>query len=359
MSNERLGLPSASSISRIAACPGSHRLSQGIEAFRTQEMIDWAETGDMIHEVLAGLRYKSTLSPEDQEQVDRHVKVDQWIFDKVGLDANSMFTHREQRLWLEDRGDKVLSGKADLIAHNGTIGLVTDYKTNRGQQDPADENFQILTNIVLAAQELPAVDTWYGAINQPLETSEPVIVSYNREQLAKAREKLLSVVHEAGAENAVTNSGTHCKYCPAILQCSSAKSLLQSFGLMDTTDPDAERIGEYLKLCEAAEPIIKRIKAQAKDMLKKGTLIPGWKLGKPQTNRIIEDPFAAFKLLEEAQLLDRDTFLADCLSTSVGDIEKAVQKFKKLGPTAAKDTVNSVLVPVIKFKPKEAPLEGV
>ena len=74
---------------------------------------------------------------------------------------------------------------------------------------------------------------------------------------------------------------------------------------------------------------------------------------------IQEDVLSVYETLSAAALLDQDTFLRDCVSVSIGDLEKAIAKHNDMKPKEAKDTVNSHLAPFITTKPKEASLERI
>jgi Protein of unknown function (DUF2800) len=342
---------------RYKACPGSYRLSQGIEAFRTQQQIEWADTGDRIHEWLANPN-SVILTPGELDVAEKCMTQAANAEREAGVHPVATL-FREQRLWLTDGKKKLLSGKADRIAVTGIVGCILDYKSSYGDQDPAEENYQIRTGIVLAAEEHKYVEIWYGGIVQPAVSNKVQLVRYTREDVAKAKAELLGIVEAINKPDAPTNAGIHCKYCPAILKCESARALLQTFGLIDPVTAEAENLAGYLELAKAAKPVIARLEEHAKQLLKDGTLIPGWQLGKPATSRAITDPFACFKLLEDAGLIDRDTFLKDCVGVSVGDVEKAVAKFKGLKPGAALDAVNATVISVIEFKQKSPSLEKV
>ncbi len=43
--DERRGKPSASSVYRYAACPGSYRMAINSKEFRSQELTEWADSG--------------------------------------------------------------------------------------------------------------------------------------------------------------------------------------------------------------------------------------------------------------------------------------------------------------------------
>ena len=351
-----MGLPSASAMYRYKACPKSHRLSEGIESYRTQKMVSWGESGDRVHAALAGDFVE--LNPQEEDVRDKCMQQDNVAIEEAGL-AGMIETVREKRLWLMDGKKKVLSGKADRISMDAVRGIVIDYKSSYGDQDPADENYQVRTNIVLAADEWPHIELWYGGINQPLVSNHTELVCYTRDDVAAARAEILSIIADINNTDSPTNSGSHCRWCPAVLRCESARALLQTFKMIDPNTADGDALAGYLDLCKHAKPIIDRLEGQAKKMIAEGLAVPGWKLGKQATMRTISDPFQAFNLLESAGLIDRDSFLRDCVSVGIGDAEKAVAKFKAMKSGEAKDAVNATICSVIEFKKKSASLEKI
>ncbi len=359
--DERRGRPSASSVYRYAACPGSYRMAINSKEFRTQEMTEWADSGTRIHAMLAGEPVDQPLTPEELETVSQCAFQREEAIKEADL-GQTPIVMNEKRLWLKHGARKLLSGKADVIAigADGIRGLVLDYKTGRGEQDPIESNWQIKANIVLAADANPNVQAWYGGIIQPLVSFRSRLICYSAEDVARFRVELIGLLEALRCRGAPTFAGAHCKYCPAVLECSSAKGMLSQFGMVDPATSDAKVLAEYLELTRAAKPLIKRIEEKARSLIKENPeAVPGWALGKPTTTRSVRDPFECFSLLVTASLIDRDTFLKDCVSVGIGDLEKAVGKCNSLKPTEAKQAVMAVCSSVIETKLKEPSLEKV
>jgi hypothetical protein len=356
MKDERRGLPSASKVARYMACPGSYALEQGCDEFRTEEAIRWAESGDRVHAYLAGELSADDLAGNELDVAQRCREQEGRLLETCGIGEPDEY--RETRLWLSKGRKKLLSGKPDAIFVAGPLGLVDDYKSGYGDQDGADTNHQIRTNIVLAAEKHPGVESWFGAIIQPLVSPEPQVVHYQCPDIAAAKAGLLDMLERIRQPGAKLDAGPQCRWCPAVLKCPTAKALLQVFGLIDA-NAEGEVLAGYLVLARAAKPIIKRLEEQAKKFIKDGPGVPGWQLGKPQTMRIVTDPFAAFKALSDAKLIDREVFLRDCVSVKIGELEAAVAAFGKLKAKEARESVNAHLADLIEFKPKEAALEQI
>lgn len=360
MKDERRGLPSASKVARYMACPGSFALEQGCDEFRTEESILMAESGERVHGYLAGELSACDLHDNELDVATRCRDQEKQLLDTCGIGDRKEY--RETRLWLSKGRKKLMSGKPDAVFVAGSLGLVDDYKSGFGDQDDADSNYQIRANIVLAAEKHPEVETWFGAIIQPLTRPEAQAVRYERHDVASAKAELLEMLERIKQPGAKLVAGPQCRWCPAVLKCPAAKALLQVFGLVDANS-EGETLAGYLVLAKAAKPIIKRLEEQAKQLIKDGPGVPGWQLGKPQTMRIVTDPFAAFKALSDANLIDRDVFLKDCVTVKIGDLETAVKEFSKrreeLTAKQAKEAINLHLASLLELKPKEAPLEQI
>jgi hypothetical protein len=369
--DERKGLPSASSVSRYIACPGSFKLERGCGEFRTDAEVAMAQSGDRIHAYIASDEEGcEDISEEEISLGNLCIEQEYDLIERIKASHDHFdvsLIEREKRRWLKSGKDNLLSGKPDAVQvgleinDKEVIGFVTDYKTGYGDQADVEENSQIRTNIVLAAEQHPQVNIWYGAIIQPLVTDSPKLVKFTREHVLEARQELIELFNRMMDESAPRNAGLCCRWCPAVLKCPEAKALLQTFGMIDE-DPDAAALSSYLVLAKAATPVIARLQSRAKQLLKDGANIPGWCLGNAQKMRSITDPFAAFAGME-TEGLTREKFLP-CVSVGVGDLEDAIYRVRKATDSkftkkAAKELVNTKLEGVIEWWAKEAPLQQV
>lgn len=355
----REGLPSSSSMYRYAACPGSWRMSKGLADHKTHEMAEYAASGDRVHNAIAiGLPDKLP-DPDEREVAERCVE--QRVELVTRLLGDQFVSVREERLWLFHENFKLLSGQPDDVSFTSDTGLVIDYKSGRGEQADAASNMQIRTNIVLASRVLaPSVTKWYGVIIQPLITSKPVVVEYSKNLVQEAHGEILMILNAIHKHDSPTKAGSHCKFCPAVFTCPSARSLLEQFKLVAPAEAEGSNIASLLELAKSARPIIDRIEARAKELIKNNPdAVPGWTIGKGSSQRSVSDTLKCYALLVEAGLADRDTFLRDIASVKMGDMEKSVAAFKGLKKSVAKDTVNAVCLPVIAFIEKAGSLERV
>ena len=223
MSDERNGLPSASKMQRVTACPWSHKAEC---MFPPGDTNDAAESGRKIHSVLAFEASADTLTAAEAETAEMcaaaAVAVQaEWQGEAAGEHLTTM---REQRLWLH-KGNLVMrkpgsaakfSGQADLIVfdrHNRRA-LVIDYKTGRGEQTTAVDNAQLASLAVLVSNYLDA-ETVRVAIVQPW-AGKPTVADYGYDDLQTASKWLHDTLLRAdNALPEMARAGEHCKWCRA------------------------------------------------------------------------------------------------------------------------------------------------
>jgi hypothetical protein len=359
----REGLPSASMIDRLYACPGSHKMCQDVVEFRDPKVDAWAEFGERVHLWMQFGNFVR-LSPEELDIAEQCQAQLIEILQRIGFGGSvQRDVIQERRFWLIDaNGRRRMSGQVDYAEILAEIGVVVDFKSGRGQYDEAPKNLQLRANgVLLWIANSRKIQPVHVALIQPL-AGKPTMATYTLADLEQAEKQLYQILDAAEAENAPLVAGTHCKYCPAKIKCPEARRVV---GIAAGINPKAlpaggEELASILEICVAAEPIIKAIKAHVKQALKLDpSCVPGWQLGKPSNMRTLEDVVAVWEKLHAANLLDQDTFLRECVSIGIGDLEKAVATHLGMKPKEAKETINNHLAPFIINKPKEASLEKI
>lgn len=226
MIDERQGLPSASNIHRLAACPGSQRMCAGIPDKPTAD----SDFGNHVHEFLAGkldpTDFSQDLTPEELDIAEACQAIEGRIVNewraRHGIQDNAAvaITRDSERLWLEIYGQKECSGVADTIYSWECHALVIDYKTLPGDHKDSTDNLQLRCLAVLANRrsdyKLESVDV---AIIQPLKTHNPTVCHYDQSALHQATNELVLILEVAKQPDAPLNPGDHCKYCRAASIC--------------------------------------------------------------------------------------------------------------------------------------------
>ena len=295
MSDERKGLPSASSMERYMLCPGSYAAEQG----QPEQTSDDAESGNRIHAALAG----ETVTPPLGDDEERTMKACQSqasaLLDAIVPHRDEM--HLERRYWLGEQW----SGKPDVVAIDTLQGhaIVIDYKTGRGEVASAEGNMQLRALAVLVSQE-HGLDHVTVAIVQPLAGSASVCV-YEADDLRKARIEVLAILTAIHQPDAPRHpSAKACRYCKAKAGCPEAREASVALPMANIPEGatasaiaatlTGETLAEFLHRAEFASKVIDACRDEAKRRLEEGEVIPGWTLKPGSPRESITDPAKVF-----------------------------------------------------------------
>ena len=298
MSDERLGLPSASSASRYAACLGSWQLEKQIaEGVATHD----ATIGNRIHSALA-MEPVENLTSDETWTIDRcreqELELVKATFPEATEEPN---VWREKRLWsIDDRGVKLWSGKPDVIYVVGSAGLIIDYKSGRGAVENAAENLQLRCLVALLDENFGfTFDRITVAIVQPL-AGPPSVAVYESQDIRNAIAEsadLMEQIQKIGHPR--TPSESACKYCKGKPFCAEARELAVAGPLTNTPDgitPDAiaatltnQTLAAFLDRAAQAEAVIEACRTEARRRLAEGDSIEGWTLKEGAMRETIKD----------------------------------------------------------------------
>jgi hypothetical protein len=287
MSDERLGLPSASSASRYAACLGSWQLEKQIaEGAATHD----ATIGNRIHSALA-LEPVENLTSDETWTIDRcreqELELVKATFPEATEEPN---VWREKRLWsIDDRGVKLWSGKPDVIYVVGSVGLIIDYKSGRGAVENAAENLQLRCLVALLDENFGfTFDRIIVAIVQPL-AGPPSVAIYESQDIRNAIAEsadLMEQIQKIGHPR--TPSESACRYCKGKPYCTEARELAVAGPLTNAPDgitPDAiaatltnQTLAAFLDRAAQAEAVIEACRTEARRRLAEGEAVDGWTL---------------------------------------------------------------------------------
>jgi len=300
MSDERKGLPSASSVHRYAACPGSFLLERDIPE---EAPSSDATLGTRVHAVLGNEAVTPPLNDEEQRLVEWCQEQEAELVIKAfgGVLIEPL---RETRMWASDAWlNEAWSGKPDAVYLYHGRALVIDYKTGRNRVSSAEENLQLRALAVLVHEVLGASDITV-AIIQPL-AGKPTLCWYGPSDVAQAVieiKDLMARIITAGQPRIPTADG--CKYCKAKAVCPEAREAalapplrnqpldLTPYAIAATlTD---KTLSEFLLRAPQAEAVIDACRAEARRRLEQGETIPGWKLKPGATRETITQPNKVF-----------------------------------------------------------------
>jgi hypothetical protein len=236
--DERKGLPSASSMSRLKECSGSLAFIAALKASNKYfELTNRdATSGTKIHWYLAvtPLWQNENLDAEKEltgyemgtarscRELQR-THVHNWI----GTDDSELEFIVERRFWYRTGLKRRFSGQPDFIVMTRSRALILNFKTGRIEADNASDNVQLRTEIVLLKHEYPELREIDAAIIEPHVSWERERVHYELDALEQAENEILAIVDEA-SWNLKRTPGPHCKFCPARVNCPEATNYVQT-----------------------------------------------------------------------------------------------------------------------------------
>lgn len=367
MNDERQGLPSASSIHRLQACPGSHRMCAGIPDKPTDD----SDFGNRVHEFLAGKREADTLTPEeldiaeDCQEIEARMVAEWKLRNQITDEDTVAVTRDSERLWLTVCEKSACSGVADVVYQWGRSVLILDYKTLPGDHADSDENLQLRCLACLVDEKngymLKSVDV---AIIQPLVTHSPTVCHYDTATIDRARTELVEILLTSQQPAAPLRSGDHCKFCRAASVCPEVRKEVETLSALTIhesglTVPD-EDIAALRGKCGMAKKMIAAIEAEA---FKRAQADPakwremGWEIKEGAGRRSVEDVRTVSERLNEAGC-DWPEITAAC-SITIGDVEALTRKATGAKGVALKDKVSGVLLGCVTVKTAKPSLKRI
>jgi hypothetical protein len=238
VTNLRPGLASASMMSRLAACSGSLALTNELRAegklFENNNKD--AASGTRIHWWLAVTPWHLRENLEAEQQLSgwemgtarraREIQLD-LINAWLGNEQPELETLTERRLFYRVGLRPRFTGQVDFVIMAGARALILDFKSGRLESDPAADNLQLRTYVVLLKDEYQEIEEVEASIVEPNVGWESPRVRYSGADLAQAESHILSIVDEA-AWNLKRTAGPWCKHCPARILCPEAQNYIQT-----------------------------------------------------------------------------------------------------------------------------------
>jgi hypothetical protein len=232
---------------RLANCPGSHTLITSLrQAGRYYELPNrYTVTGQRIHRWLATEQLVERANPFFQE-AEKEMNVEELrLADKCAklrndlviewngvdsFDGSDLERIIEQRFWYRQGLWPRFTGQPDfaLIDQRNRRAIIVNYKTGRIEAEPAADNLQLRTEIVLLKHAHPELEEIDGAIIEPMLTWESERVHYALASLAEAENQILAIVDRAQWERNKRFAGSWCALCPARANCREALDYVQS-----------------------------------------------------------------------------------------------------------------------------------
>ena len=335
--DERQGLPSASGMQRLFLCPGSWNAER--KCPHDEESED-AAMGTILHAHME----QGTMpeDPEDAEAVAWCREMEDFLCNKY-LGSTDVSRYREVRLF--ERGDRLFSGKPDMVAVGTRRALVVDYKFGRLPVAAAECNLQLsaLAVLVMDMFEDGAVDEVFVCILQPYASrKEPAVCRYTRESVEQARAFFRACIEQAQDEHApLKPSEKACRYCRAQSSCPAVKLALVQVTSGDLTaaweEWSPEKRREAYDLAKLAKRWAAAVESKVKADLRAEVEISGLVLAPGKKAFTVTDAAAAFQILNGLfpDDITAQAFTA-CCKVGITDLDKLVHSVRKAADAGAK-----------------------
>lgn len=340
----------ASSMHRWSACPGSVRLSAGLESTSSF----YAAEGTVAHEIAAealvrecdtgtfvGLDYQQDgheilVTEEMCEAVQ--VYLDAVRADAVGEDyANPPIRLVEHKFHLKELHPD-LFGTADCVQVWPAKKLmrVYDYKHGAGVAVDVDNNVQLkyyaLGALLSYKKPIAEVELVIVQPRCPHEGGQVRRYRFKAVELLDFEADLMDAVRRTEDPNAPLHLGDHCHWCPAAALCPEAKSRAQEAAKMEfsnTTPYDPKVLADTLAILPAIEGWAKTVREFAYGEAQHGRTPPGYKLvDKRPTRKWNVDDHTVERELSTIGLAESDIYAPRELQ-SPAQVEKVIGKAKK------------------------------
>lgn len=326
----------ASSYYRWKECPGSVKLSDGVEQVETPD----SQVGHRAHE-LAKIWINNNLCPKEKFQ-----DLEQEDFDRVEVYVdfvNKLLGDRNDpdlQYWVERKFDLSevypgLFGTADFVCYSKRYEklVVVDYKHGVGIPVEAKENPQLQYYGAGAMYELDLpVKSVELVIVQPGDfRSEDMVKKWQTTPQALDRflDQLVSDAKKTELEDAEVKLGDWCRHCPAAAsRCKKIRernlSLVKDNDFGPTLPYNPEALSEVLRMIPIMSAWIKRVQAFAAAEANAGRIPPGFKIVGKRANRKWKEGWTGERLAQEFGLKPPEMF--ENKLKSPAQVEKLLDK---------------------------------
>lgn len=326
MAHSKIG---ASSMYRWSQCPGSVRLSEGIESKSSK----YAEEGTQAHAMAEEILRGGTVAGLTGEQLEMRENVNTYV-----NYVRSLCSGDFDVLWVEHKFDLSsvypgLFGTADAVAWEpfGKHLHVIDLKYGAGKPVEVKDNPQLRYYALgaLWTLKLPAKEITITVVQPRCPHPDGPIRSetINAVDLIDWAADLVAYAKATEDPNAPLKAGDHCHWCPAAGICpklrEDALAVAQREFRPDTSY-DPALLADTLSKLGILEAFIKGVREFAYGEAEHGRCPPGWKLVEKRATRKWRDPD------EAAATIDGLGLGIECYEApkvkSVAQLEKALPK---------------------------------
>lgn len=337
----------ASGYARWKACPGSVKLSEGLNSPETPESIQ----GTRAHE-LAAMWIKNGNCPKDRFQ-----DLEQEDFDAVEIYVDFVNELKKEpglQSFVETRFDlghiyPGLFGTADFVCYSSRHQklLVLDYKHGVGMPVEVKENLQgqyygvgamLQLNLTVKSVELVIIQPRCPHPEGPIRKWQTT-----PKALEKFLDQLVSDAKLTADPDAKLSVGDWCKFCPAAaVNCPKLreKSIALATECFSVALPyDREKLSEVLRMLPVMQSWINNVKKFAEGEAQDGRIPPGFKIVGKRPVRKWREGWTGERLAQEFGLKPPAMFKQTLCSPA--QVEKMVEKSLRSKVDTLVDRVSS------------------
>lgn len=275
---------SPSATSRWLNCPGSLKLSEGIEQEVSVYAIEGTKAHDLAETALRDGAKACTVEGADAEMAEAvQVYLDEINFVRATVDVICEHTERTLDCLTIDG----LGGTADhvmLYVDNGKLVLhCFDYKHGMGVPVDAEENLQILSYFVILDSQYPEmVDEFRGTIVQPRGFAGDKVQTWGCSP-ARVREHADRIIAETAKDHLA--AGEWCRWCPALTICPEVQRQAADAAVREFSEMDLDTLLHFEQVAPAITAFLNKIPVALLDHFRAGGKIPGRKVIQRWGNR--------------------------------------------------------------------------
>jgi hypothetical protein len=245
MTDERLNLPSASGMDRLAHCPGSFSAERGLPPLPEQPV---TADGVRIHDAMHS-GDDSELEPTPKEIKTKLSALEaeaftQWLDDFSPGPLTTADSQREKRLWIRNKKtlEPIASAQLDFfsVALTSNHAILMDYKTGFRDTTPSERNYQLRAQVVALKSEYPELEHIRAGIAASRLASKLDLTDYDANDIAMIDRQIRFLLWTADQPDAQRVPGSWCRYCKANGVCREAATYALLPSTRGTILPDGK-----------------------------------------------------------------------------------------------------------------------
>lgn len=275
---------SPSGASRWMNCPGSLRLSEGLERKESEYAKEGTRAHALAEQLVRGM--KPAVAPEDQEMLDAvMVYVNEIETYRRNYSVRDEYTERT----LECTEIPGLGGTSDHVMFykdgDKYVCHIWDYKHGAGVPVDVTENKQVLSYAVIIQDYIGGfIDHFRATIVQPRAFAGDAIQTweFDHHRVEKHAEEIKEAVKQD-----YLRAGDHCRWCPALSICPENMRHALTLAQAEFADirGDADRLIELMEITPAVKAFLDAVPQMLMEMFRQGKGPEGWKVVERKSHR--------------------------------------------------------------------------